>query len=105
MRRLSFKETANGLRSGSLAQTAKPRLILFFESACVKENRKLPLCKGSDGGSYPGPVRYLNRKISGETNGCGCPDFPGAIRPVSDNPNLSGRMLTKPGRPLNRRGS
>ena len=26
-----------------------------------------------------------------------CPDFPGAIRPVSDNPNLSDRMLTKSG--------
>ena len=81
MRRLSFKETANGLRSGSLAQTAKPRLILFFESACVKENRKLPLCKRSDGGSYPGPVRYLNRKNyrGGDT---WMRDFLRAIRPL-----------------------
>jgi hypothetical protein len=38
-------------------------LILFFESACVKENRKLPLCKKkSDDGSSPGTVRHLGEK-------------------------------------------
>jgi len=51
-------------------------LILFFESARVKENRELPLCKKkSDDGSSQGTVRHL-----GEKHGCWSPDFPGAIQ-------------------------
>jgi hypothetical protein len=40
MRSLSFKESAFGLRSGSLAPNGEPEMILFFASVGVKDNRK-----------------------------------------------------------------
>jgi hypothetical protein len=51
-------------------------LILFFESACVKENRKLPSCKKR------ATTAHLQALfVTWERNiGCGYPDFPGAIQ-------------------------
>jgi len=51
MRSLAFKETALGLRSGSLASNGRNLTAsLFPEHVGVKENRKILLCKTSGGG-------------------------------------------------------
>ena len=42
MRSLSFKETAFGLRSGSLAPKGESDVIVFLASVGVKDNRRIP---------------------------------------------------------------
>jgi len=42
MRSLSFKETAFGLRSGSLAPKGDPEVIVFLAGVGVKDNRRIP---------------------------------------------------------------
>src|SRR6266478_7509611 len=69
-------------------------LILFLTRACVKENRKLFLCKKwSDGGFYPGP--YSSPQLQ---NGWGRhphPVIPNAACPPKEGAPFASRMVLR----------
>src|SRR5437879_4515814 len=70
---LTVKETAVGLRSGSLASNGRNfEMILFLADVRVKVNRKTLLCKTSGGGTEICKIKNKN------TAGSEASDFGGA---------------------------